>query len=676
MANLFATPKGRLSVAAIVVVPLLYSVAYLGAFWNPYGHLNRIPVAVVNEDHGSASRAFVNQLKKDFVVKVDPAARARQALSSGQVGMTLTIGPTFSQAVTHHRPAPLSFVSDPGTNYLTSILMQREAAATAADLSHTLRAHTLTAVRSGVARLSSASAAEARGAAQLYQVASALSHQGMTLAAAGRQATLGSTQLTNGLATWQANASRLGRSLQSGIGSATTASQSLASGATTLGSDSRSLSTALTTLASRDATLYGGLAQANYAASQSRQSAAALASLAQQNVTLTKQLQQLEQEDAASPSPQTQSAISAVIAQQDQLAQALASGTSTLASGSTSLQNAIQGMAQDQAQITQGTHRAATQGQSLSSAAAGWSQSAGQWARGTESLNQGSQDLRVLAASAEHLGQGAGSLRDGMAQMDAALNRYQAGVSQTANGLHRLGQAAHLTASATPQLSAPLKNAESPLKTRITTTVNSSYGTGMAPYFLGLSLWVGAVVATVLVPGGRFRKAALGARTRQSLGIATLQIILLGAGTAAILPIHPVHPVLYGVSLVGIGLAWWAIIRFLVEKFGDAGRVVGIALLVIQLAGAGGTYPVLLSPEFFQAIHPFLPMTWAIELLRWTLSNGYPNAALMNALLLAGLGAAALILVRFVPVQWLFDAPTLRDNEEPSDAPAAAAKMA
>lgn len=676
MGNLFATSKGRLSVAAIAVVPLLYSAAYLGAFWNPYGHLNRIPVAVVNQDHGSVSQRFVDQLKKDFVVKIYRATGARHALTSGRVGMTLTIPPTFSQAVTHHKKAPLSFVTDPGTNYLTSILMQREAQAAAADLSQTLRTRTLAGVRAGISRLSAALTAESQDTGRLSHGAAALSDQRIKLAAAGRQAASGAAQLASGLKAWQVSASAVSGSLASSSSRAAAVSTTLARSAKALGSDNFAWSRTLTVLRSNSDALEYGLAQATHTASKTDQSTASLASLAQHNAALSQQLQKLLQEEAAAPSPQILSTIESVAHEQSQLAGLLASGTSALASGAGSLHTRIQTMAQGQAQLTQGIQHAALQSQSMGTAAVSWAASAGQWTQSTQLLNQGARSLRALAGGTQRLRQGARTLQGGLHHLDAALSLYGSGVSHLAGGLQRLGPAIRLSASLAPQLSAPLENAAAPVTSHIATTVNSSYGTGMAPYFLGLSLWVGAVVATVLVPGGRYRKEALGARTAQSLGIAGLQVLLLGVGTAVVLPIHPAHPVLYGLSLVGIGVVWWAAIRFLVEKFGDAGRVMGIALLVIQLAGAGGTYPVLLSPGFFQALHPYLPMTWAIELLRWTLSDGYPHAALTNAMRLGGLGTAALILVRIVPIQWLFDAPTLRDDDAESSETQPKAKMA
>src|SRR5699024_10337769 len=71
--------------------------------------------------------------------------------------------------------------------------------------------------------------------------------------------------------------------------------------------------------------------------------------------------------------------------------------------------------------------------------------------------------------------------------------------------------------------------------------------------------------------------------------------------------------VLFGIliSTVFMTIAYTAI-----AILGDVGKAVVIILLVLQIASSGGTYPVVLLPEFFQAVHPILPFTYAVDLMR------------------------------------------------------------
>ena len=63
-------------------------------------------------------------------------------------------------------------------------------------------------------------------------------------------------------------------------------------------------------------------------------------------------------------------------------------------------------------------------------------------------------------------------------------------------------------------------------------------------------------------------------------------------------------------------LVFVLIIYTLVSVFGDVGKALAIIMIVLQIAGSGGTYPVVLLPKFFQMISPFLPFTYAIDIMR------------------------------------------------------------
>ena len=65
-----------------------------------------------------------------------------------------------------------------------------------------------------------------------------------------------------------------------------------------------------------------------------------------------------------------------------------------------------------------------------------------------------------------------------------------------------------------------------------------------------------------------------------------------------------------------------AIVQWLNARFGAAGRILVLAFLMLQLTSAGGTYPVQTSPGFFNALHPFLPMSYVVEALRRLITGG------------------------------------------------------
>jgi putative membrane protein len=87
-----------------------------------------------------------------------------------------------------------------------------------------------------------------------------------------------------------------------------------------------------------------------------------------------------------------------------------------------------------------------------------------------------------------------------------------------------------------------------------------------------------------------------------------------------------------------------AIVQWLNARFGAAGRILVLAVLMLQLTSAGGTYPVQTSPGFFNAIHPYLPMSYVVEALRRLISGGGVGPVWQACAVLAAFTAGALAL--------------------------------
>ncbi len=304
---------------------------------------------------------------------------------------------------------------------------------------------------------------------------------------------------------------------------------------------------------------------------------------------------------------------------------------------------------------TLGLHRAGQGGRSLE-------QAARKESRGLAQMRAESATLAKDAAGAAAEVQGLARTNPGLSTLAAKVSSLAHGMAQLSTGITSAQGGSQKIQQGSAKLAAGLSG---PVPARafgrvITLHPVASYGQGLAPYFLSLSLWVGSLVATVVIPGGA--KKGLGQRQRVSLGLGLAQSMVLGAGILLLLPLTLSHGWAFFATLALTAGSWWAVIRLLREKLGDAGRVIAIALLVIQLAGSGGTYPMVLSSGFFHAIHPWLPMTWAVNLLRYSLSSGLGPAAMDNTLRLAGLLAGCWLLTRFVPGHARFETPPLEPS--------------
>lgn len=78
------------------------------------------------------------------------------------------------------------------------------------------------------------------------------------------------------------------------------------------------------------------------------------------------------------------------------------------------------------------------------------------------------------------------------------------------------------------------------------------------------------------------------------------------------------------------------IVYTLVSLFNNVGKGIAIILLVLQISGAGGNFPIQVSPPFFQAIYPFLPFTYAVSLIRESVGGLYMPTVWIDMSVLAG----------------------------------------
>jgi putative membrane protein len=151
-----------------------------------------------------------------------------------------------------------------------------------------------------------------------------------------------------------------------------------------------------------------------------------------------------------------------------------------------------------------------------------------------------------------------------------------------------------------------------------------NYGTGMTPFYTVLAIWVGGLLLISLlstdVHGPRAenytgRQVYFG-RLLTFITIGFIQTIIVTLGDLFIFKVDVASPLWFVIFGLLCSAVFVTIVYTAVSVLGDVGKALAIVLLVLQIAGSGGTYPVVLLPEFFQTISPFLPFTYAIDLMR------------------------------------------------------------
>lgn len=147
-----------------------------------------------------------------------------------------------------------------------------------------------------------------------------------------------------------------------------------------------------------------------------------------------------------------------------------------------------------------------------------------------------------------------------------------------------------------------------------------NYGTGMTPFYTVLCLWVGALLMSSLLTVHAHGENKAYQEYFGKLGIFLLiswiQAFIVSIGDLYLLKIYCVNPLLFVLGNIYIASVFAIIIYSLVSVFGNVGKVIGIILLVLQVAGSGGTFPIQLTPHFFQVINPYLPFTYGISFNR------------------------------------------------------------
>jgi putative membrane protein len=254
-----------------------------------------------------------------------------------------------------------------------------------------------------------------------------------------------------------------------------------------------------------------------------------------------------------------------------------------------------------------------------------------------------------------------GRLSDGSRQLAEGSKQLEAGAATLANGLDRLqkslteklgdADAGGLAASVQVDIKsyAPVQN----------------NGTAYCPYFASLALWLGGIMITFVFHCRRLIEPMKGAprwvcwlaKSAVPLSLGVLQATVIVAVLRLALGIVFVHPWLVWLAAVLGSMTFVSVILFLIAVWGDAGRLPAVVLLILQLAAAGGIYPVELSGRFYEAIHPYMPLTALVNAFRATMFGSYEGVWSGSAmiLVLTGCGAVAatiwLARWKFVPCE-------------------------
>lgn len=163
-----------------------------------------------------------------------------------------------------------------------------------------------------------------------------------------------------------------------------------------------------------------------------------------------------------------------------------------------------------------------------------------------------------------------------------------------------------------------------------------SYGTAMAPFYTMLAIWVGCIILNsvmkfdtpVELPGATERQKFFGRYLIVFL-MSELQTMVIMLGDLYLLGVGCMYPGLFLLTGFFTSLVCSMLAYSFAVAFGNIGKALFVVIMIIQIAGSGGSYPIELLPDFFQQVYLFFPFPYAINAMREAIAGMYQNAYTM-----------------------------------------------
>lgn len=693
-------PKVFIPILAVLFVPVLYSGMFLTAFWDPYGKMDELPVAVVNQDKGAnfegkslqVGSDLVTELKKsnDFDWKFVDRQEADKGIKDNKYYMTIVIPEDFSQKATtlmdeHPEPAHLIFEPNEGYNFLAAQIGGTAVKTIKSKVSAKVTEAYTETLLDQVDKISSGLSDAGDGAGKLTDGASKLDEGAAKLKENLAKLTDGTGKLENGLTP-----------LEKGVGDLNSGANKLHQGASTLASGLDQLSAAGKKLQNGAVAaeqggvkLQAGL-KSSLAGSQkieaglkaSEQGSAKLQAGLEQSLAGSTKVtegakgvaQGLEQVVKANPELGKSPAIQKLLAASQAVAQGseqVTQGQQQLATGAAQLHGAQQQLVAGSGQLVDGQKQLV---QGASQLNAGHSQLSGGLSKFNAKLNEAAAGGNKLSEGAKTLADGTERLSGGVDQLSGGVKTLATGAGKLTDGAGQLYNGASKLTNGSGELASKLNEAATK-----TSSVKSSqdmvnmyaepiqidehkinhvpnYGTGFTPYFLSLGLFVGALISTLVIP---MRGSSVPNASRWNRFVSrTLSFTIMGIVQSLLADILVLYvlglnvqnvPMFYLFTFV-TSLCYIFIIQSIVTWLDQPGRFLAILILIFQLTTSAGTFPLELIPNWMKAFNPWLPMTYSVKGYKAVVSSGDTHLAWIQIGVLAifGLIFLALTFVYFM----------------------------
>jgi putative membrane protein len=647
-------------IVAVLFVPVLYSIIYLGSIWDVYNKLNTVPVAVVNLDkpvtkdgkNYSLGQDIINNLKnnKDAEWKFVSYNDAMSGIKSDKYYAVIEVPNNFSQNIADTQDGKFNkpqiiYIANQGENFIfsevsskmaTSIKdqvdssIQKEISKTLVDKLYDVKSSIKTAsdgannLQSGTEKLTSGSNTLLSGTSSAKDGAKQLYTGLQTITTGETNIVNGYPSLINGLNSLKNSLTQPNSQIPQLVSGASTLNTNTTAIAEQSGILDQSVSKVTSGVEQSDAILHSELV----AIGSSNLSAADKYKLEE----AINGLDQLSTQNGQNPAPLN----------------AVAGGVHNLSEALTSLNSGTEEISNGIGAIATGINN------SQSQAANG----VGQLISGALALQSGSNNvLAGLSTVTSKTGQ----LTDGLDKLNSGAEAINSGLKTASDGASKLDSG---LSSGYDKINNSLKFSSVDMSNFISNPVTikdnsinvvKHYGQGLAPYFISLSLWIGALFASLILSVTKKLKLFKGKilnnfAIRVLLGsiYVALQSIIVSFALVTVLNISPVNVTAFYLLNILVAVTFFNVMFGVSNAIGLAGAPVMFVFLIIQLGSSAGTFPIQTAPQIYRVINSVIPMTYSVDCLRMTISGIDYSLLLGDIKILVGFTLAFLAIGFFV----------------------------
>ena len=686
----------------VMLIPIIYSFFYLKSYWDPYGNLQDMKVAIVNLDKGengeNQGEKIVESLKDKNVVDicVVDEANAKKGLENQEYYAAITIPESFTKDLNSagevdKKVVQITYSPNQKMNYLAAQIINRVVTATEEQIRSEVASSTVETLADNIKSVPESLQKISDGSGEILNGAESLSN--------------GLNEINNGVNTLKnsysefdngvESASNGSKKLSNGIDQIDTGAQALAEGGNTLnsaitqineGADTllKSGNSGISKLQEGIGLIYEGSNQLNAGVKEYVNGSNYFGESASEYVDGVNSLNENTKKLLLSVAQYSEIS-------QDPNVKALGSNAKAILA-------------------SQGYEKIETSGNAIKVGASKLKESSGSIEDGAQSLKDGVQELKQNASALEQLTSGMSELKVGLSKVQYGTQNLNNGISSLENGTQSIKEGSKTLENGLGILDAnseKIKNAISTLNEGTNSAYNGSlelengvktlktsvddgiaeantqieklnglsehvanpieiveedygkvdsYGIAFTPLFLSIGLWVGALMCYVVLYYDQKHRFGIFDSKYENKFKQNIMYLVLGAvqglTTALLLKVSLGYNVdntmvYYGISAL-MGVCFTSIIQFLIRTFGDVGKFLALIILVLQLAASGGTFPVDIIDKGFRWLNPLLPMTYSIKIVKDCLISTETNFVGHNTLIILAYCTVAIILTGIV----------------------------